>query len=46
VINSRVRTLYFTISLTIKGTASPTIPLDKQKDIVERSAEQVAGNLD
>src|SRR3984885_2424231 len=46
VINSRVRTLYFTISLTIKGTASPTIPLDKQKDIVERAAEQIAGNLD
>jgi hypothetical protein len=46
VISSRVRTLYFTVSLTIQGTASPLIPLATQKDIVERSAEQVAGNLD
>jgi len=46
VVSSRVRTLYFTISLTIRGTANPTIPLNKQRDIVERAAEQVAGNLD
>jgi hypothetical protein len=46
VISSRVRTLYFTVTLTIQGTASPAIPLAKQRDIVERSAEQAAGNLD
>jgi hypothetical protein len=45
VVTSRVRTLYFTITLTTQGTANPGIPLDKQKDIVERAAEQVAGNL-
>jgi hypothetical protein len=45
-VSSRVRTLYFTISLTIQGTANPPIPLNKQRDIVERVAEQVAGNLD
>ena len=44
-VTSRVRTLYFTISLTTQGTATPTIPVSKQKDIVERAAEQVAGNL-
>jgi hypothetical protein len=45
VITSRVRTLYFTITLTTQGTAAPALPLPKQKDIVERAAEQVAGNL-
>ena len=45
VISSRVRTLYFTVSLTTKGTATPTSLVSKQKDIVERAAEQVAGNL-
>jgi hypothetical protein len=46
VVSSRVRTLYFTVSLTIRGTTLPPTPLDKQRDIVERAAEQVAGNLD
>jgi hypothetical protein len=46
VISSRVRTLYFTVSLTSRGPSKPTSPLDNQKDIVERAAEQVAGNLD
>jgi hypothetical protein len=46
VVSSRVRTLYFTIGLTTQGTPNPSIPLGKQKDIVERAAEQVAGNLD
>jgi hypothetical protein len=46
VISSRVRTLYFTVSLTTQGTPNPTLPLNKPKDIVERAAEQVAGNLD
>jgi hypothetical protein len=46
VVSSRVRTLYFTVSLTSRGMANPASPLDKQKDIVERAAEQVAGNLD
>jgi hypothetical protein len=45
VVTSRVRTLYFTITLTTQGAANPGVPLDKQKDIVERAAEQVAGNL-
>ena len=45
VVSSRVRTLYFTVSLKIQGTANPGIPLNKQRDIVERAAEQVAGNL-
>jgi hypothetical protein len=45
VVTSRVRTLYFTITLTTQGAANPGTPLDKQKDIVERAAEQVAGNL-
>jgi hypothetical protein len=44
-VSSRVRTLYFTVSLKIQGTANPGIPLSKQRDIVERAAEQVAGNL-
>jgi hypothetical protein len=46
VVSSRVRTLYFTVSLTIRGTTTAPTPLDKQRDIVERAAEQVAGNLD
>jgi hypothetical protein len=46
VVSGRVRTLYFTISLTTQGTSNPTLPLNKPKDIVERAAEQVAGNLD
>jgi hypothetical protein len=46
VVSSRVRTLYFTVSLTIRGTTNPILPLNKPKDIVERAAEQVAGNLD
>jgi hypothetical protein len=46
VLSSRVRTLYFTVSLTIRGTTLPPTPLDKQRDIVERAAEQIAGNLD
>jgi hypothetical protein len=46
VVSSRVRTLYFTVSLTVRGTTLPPTPLDKQRDIVERAAEQVAGNLD
>jgi len=45
VVTSRVRTLYFTISLTTQGTANPSLPLPKLKDIVERAAEQVSGNL-
>ena len=45
-VSSRVRTLYFTVSLTTQGTPNPTLPLNKPKDIVERAAEQVAGNLD
>jgi len=45
VVSSRVRTLYFTVSLKIQGAANPGIPLIKQRDIVERAAEQVAGNL-
>ena len=44
-VSSRVRTLYFTVSLKVQGTANPLIPIDKQRDIVERAAEQVAGNL-
>ena len=44
-VNSRVRRLYFTVSLKIQGAANPGIPLSKQRDIVERAAEQVAGNL-
>jgi hypothetical protein len=46
VVSSRVRTLYFTVNLTIRGTTTSPTPLDKQRDIVERAAEQVAGNLD
>jgi hypothetical protein len=46
VISSRVRMLYFTVSLTTQGSPNPTLPLNKPKDIVERAAEQVAGNLD
>ena len=46
VVSSRVRALYFTVSLTIRGTTTSPTPLDKQRDIVERAAEQVAGNLD
>jgi hypothetical protein len=46
VVSSRVRTLYFTVRLTSRGPSNPTSPLDNQKDIVERAAEQVAGNLD
>lgn len=45
VITSRVRTLYFTVSLTTQGTANSATLLPRQKDIVERAAEQVAGNL-
>jgi hypothetical protein len=44
-VSSRVRRLYFTVSLKIQGAANPGIPLNKQRDIVERAAEQVAGNL-
>ena len=44
-VSSRVRTLYFTVSLKVQGTANPLIQLNKQRDIVERAAEQVAGNL-
>jgi hypothetical protein len=44
-VSSRVRRLYFTVSLKIQGVANPGIPLNKQRDIVERAAEQVAGNL-
>jgi len=45
VVSSRVRTLYFTVSLKIQGATNPGIPLNKQRDMVERAAEQVAGNL-
>ena len=44
-VSSRVRRLYFTVSLKIQRAANPGIPLSKQRDIVERAAEQVAGNL-
>jgi hypothetical protein len=44
-VSSRVRRLYFTVSLKIQGAANLGIPLNKQRDIVERAAEQVAGNL-
>jgi hypothetical protein len=44
-VSSRVRRLYFTVSLKIQGAANPGIPPSKQRDIVERAAEQVAGNL-
>lgn len=46
VVSSRVRGLFLTISFTILGPASPSLPLDKQRDIAQRAAEQVAGNLD
>lgn len=46
VVSSRVRTQYFTISLATHRTSNQPIPLNNQKDIVERAAEQVAGNLD
>jgi hypothetical protein len=46
VVSSRVRTLYFTVSLTLRGTTLSPTPLDKQREIVEQAAEQVAGNLD
>ncbi len=44
-VSSRVRRLYFTVSLKTQGAANPGIPLSRQRDIVERAAEQVAGNL-
>src|SRR5271170_907261 len=44
-VSSRVRILYPTVSLKVQGTANPLIPPNKQRDIVERAAEQVAGNL-
>jgi hypothetical protein len=44
-VSSRVRTLYFAVSLKVQGTANPLIPPNKQRDIVERAAEQIAGNL-
>ncbi len=46
VVSSRVRAVYFSTNLTIQGTTKPGIPLNQQRDIVERAAEQVAGNLD
>jgi len=46
VVNGRVRTLYFTVSLTFDGAASPSVPVSRQREIVERAAEQVAGSLD
>jgi len=45
IVSSRVRRLYFTVSLKIQGAANPGISHNKQRDIVERAAEQVAGNL-
>jgi hypothetical protein len=44
-VSGRVRRLYFTVSLKFQGAANPGMPLNKQRDIVERAAEQVAGNL-
>jgi hypothetical protein len=44
-VSFRVRDLYSTISLTIRGTRTPDIPPDKQRDALEQITEQVAGNL-
>jgi hypothetical protein len=42
-VSSRVRTLYFTTGLRINR--KPGMSLDKQREIVERAAEHVAGSL-
>ncbi len=44
-ISSRVRSTYFTVTLTLLGQNAKAISLAKQNDLVERAAEQVAGNL-
>jgi hypothetical protein len=45
ILTARVRTIYFTIRLTLSATQSPAISAPDRQTIVERTAEQVAGNL-
>jgi hypothetical protein len=44
-VNSRVRNMYFTVSLTIRGTSTSVMSPGKRQDVVQQVAEQVAGNL-
>jgi hypothetical protein len=45
IVTARVRTLYFTIRLTIGSTQSPPVSAAERQTIVQRIAEQVAGSL-
>ncbi len=45
VVSSRVRAVYFTTGLTVRGKNTSAVPTSKQS-VVQQVAEQVAGNLD
>ena len=45
VVESRVRSLYFTTSLTLQQTPTNAKALQEQDEAIERIAEEVAGNL-
>jgi hypothetical protein len=45
VINSRVRDLYFRVSLAIPAPAPASQPLDHEREQIQLIAEQVAGSL-
>lgn len=44
-ISSRVREVYFTVTVTTHSQKTPAKPDDPQNDALEQIAEQVAGNL-
>lgn len=44
-VSSRVRDVYMTVTLTVRGEKTPAKSTDRQGDLLEQVAEQVAGNL-
>jgi len=44
-ISGRVRDMFFTIALTIRGPKGPDMPVEAEREAVNQAAEQVTGNL-
>jgi len=44
-VNSRVRDVHMNVTLTTRGEKAPDKTSDRQRDVLEQIAEQVAGNL-
>jgi hypothetical protein len=44
-VSGRVRDMYFTIDLTIRGPIKSAMSVDFQRDAIEQATEQVTGNL-